>query len=183
MALSLAEIQQVKRNADQLISPSEVELALEKMAVEISDEIGHKDPVVICVMSGAAVIFGKLLTKLDFPLTIDYLHATRYVGETTGSEIQWKAKPASDLKGKAVLIVDDILDEGNTLAAIIEFCNDQGAEEVYSAVLVDKVHDRKFQDIKANFTGLSVTDKYVFGEGMDYKGYLRNMSGIFAVGE
>ncbi len=179
--VNIDDIQHVRRTAQCLVSPDDVELAIEKMAVEISDKIGHKNPVLLCVMSGGVVVFGKLLTKLDFPLSIDYLHATRYRGEITGDDVQWKAKPLTDLRNRTVLIVDDILDEGNTLAAIIDYCKDSGAEDVFSAVLVDKKHERKYQGIFADFTGLSVADKYIFGEGMDYHGYLRNMSGIYAL--
>lgn len=81
-----------------------------------------------------------------------------------------------------MLIIDDILDEGHTLAAIVEYCRDAGAENVYTAVLLDKQHDRKaYPGMRADFTGLDVEDRYIFGYGLDYKGYWRNAAGIFAL--
>jgi hypoxanthine phosphoribosyltransferase len=87
------------------------------------------------------------------------------------------------LRDRTVLVVDDILDEGLTLAAIVDFCRQQGARAVYSAVLVEKVHDRKSAAVEADFIGIKVEDRYVFGYGMDYHGYLRNVRGIYAVSE
>lgn len=167
--------------ADVLYRAEEVEAALDRMAVEITQAIRESDPVVLCVMTGGLIPMGKLLTRLDFPVQIDYLHATRYCGETRGGELHWIARPQTPLRDRVVLVVDDILDEGLTLAAILRQCRAEGAKEVYCAVLVEKLHDRKAKGIKADFIGLQVQDRYVFGYGMDYKGYLRNAPGIFAV--
>jgi hypoxanthine phosphoribosyltransferase len=131
-------------------------------------------------MNGAMIPMGMLLPELDFPLQVDYLHATRYRNETSGGELQWLASPKINLKDRTVLLVDDIHDEGITLEHIKTYCQDQGAAQVYSAVLVNKVHDRK-NNTRADFIALEVPDRYVFGFGMDYKGMLRNASGIYAV--
>ena len=109
-------------------------------------------------------------------------HATRYADGTQGGDIQWIVTPASPLEGRTVILIDDILDEGRTLAAIIAGCKGAGAKEIFSAVLVNKLHDRK-NNMTADFCGLEVEDRYVFGYGMDYKGYLRNANGIYAVNE
>ncbi|BAP21595.1 hypoxanthine-guanine phosphoribosyltransferase [Pseudomonas aeruginosa] len=134
------------------------------------------------MMNGGLIFSGKLLPLLDFPLELSYLHATRYRNETSGGELFWKAKPEISFIDRDVLIIDDILDEGHTLSAIIDFCKHAGARAVHTAVLVDKEHERKARpDLKASFTGLYCADRYVFGYGMDYKGYWRNAAGIFAV--
>ncbi|MCW8959255.1 MAG: hypoxanthine-guanine phosphoribosyltransferase, partial [Gammaproteobacteria bacterium] len=137
-------------------------------------------PLILAVMSGAMIPAGVLLTHLDFPLQIDYIHATRYRGDTAGGEIEWRVAPRFPLKGRCVLVIDDILDEGLTLQAIIDTCRKEGASEVRSAVLVKKRHARNI-GIEADYVGLEVEDRYVFGYGMDYKEYLRNAPGIFAV--
>src|SRR5690606_30067768 len=127
------------------------------------------------------IFAGKLLTQLDFPLELSYLHATRYRNETSGGELFWKAKPEISFIDRDVLIIDDIYDEGHTLSAIIDFCRHAGARQVHTAVLIDKTHDRKARpDLKADFVGLPCEDRYIFGYGMDYKGYWRNAAGIFA---
>lgn len=179
----LPEVETVRREADCLFDREQVRAAIDDMAEKITAELRDHNPLLLCLMSGAMVIGGKLLPRLDFPLQLDYIHATRYHNQTNGSsEVQWIVKPRHDLAGRTVLIVDDILDEGITLHEVIRWCEAQGAARVYSAVLVEKHHDRRQPpELKADFVGLDVPDRYVFGYGMDYKGYLRNAPGIYAV--
>lgn len=175
-------IKEVYEKASCLFTTKEVEAALDRMAINITNELKDKNPIIICVMIGGLVPLGNLLPRLDFPLEVDYVHATRYRGEISGGEIVWKVKPSASLKDRAVLVVDDILDGGVTLAAIIQEIKNLGASEVYSAVLVDKHHKRVENGLqKADFVGLQVDDHYIFGYGMDYKEYLRNVPGIFVV--
>ena len=178
--ISSVEAAEVMASADLLHSQAEVEQALDRMAVAITDEMGEQNPIVMSVMNGGLIPCGHLLTRLGFPLRQDYLHASRYRGNTTGSALKWLCHPHESLNGEVVLIVDDILDEGYTLDAIVEGCRKEGAKAVYSAVLVEKMHDRS-NGFKADFVGLQVEDRYLFGYGMDYKGYLRNAAGIYAV--
>jgi len=131
-------------------------------------------------MNGGLITTAELMLRMDFPLEQDYMHASRYRGDTSGGAIHWVVEPKHALKDRVVIIVDDILDEGYTLAAIVEHCKSQQATCVETVVLVEKLHERK-QGIQATYVGLQVEDRYVFGYGMDYKGYLRNAPGIFAV--
>ncbi|MBD2837917.1 hypoxanthine-guanine phosphoribosyltransferase [Pseudomonas sp. JM0905a] len=182
MSADLAHIRQVMAEADCLYTDAQVEAAISQVAEVINGELAERNPVVFCVMNGGLIFAGKLLPKLDFPLELSYLHATRYRNETSGGELFWKAKPEISFIDRDVLIIDDILDEGHTLAAIIDFCKHAGAANVHTAVLIDKTHDRKARpDLKANYVGLPCEDRYIFGYGMDYKGYWRNAAGIFAV--
>ena len=178
---SRREAEQVLSDADLLYTPNEVDLAIDRMAQEISVVLADKNPIVICLMLGAIIPTGKLLTHLQFPLQLEYVHATRYRGETTGGKLKWIKKPRTNLKDRMVLVIDDILDEGITLSSIINECRDAGAEKIYTAVLVNKITNRQKHIEKADFTGLTVPDRYVFGCGMDYKEYLRNCPGIYAV--
>ena len=176
------KIKSVYEKSSCLYTSNEVAAALDRMAINIHDELKDKNPVILCVMIGGLVPLGNLLLRLDFPLEVDYVHATRYRGELTGGEIHWKVKPSANLKGRTVLVVDDILDGGITLAAIIDEVKAMGAEEVFSAVLVDKFRKRVPNGLqKADFVGLEVEDHYIFGYGMDYNEYLRNAPGIFVV--
>lgn len=177
------QIAEVKARSTCLHSEAEVEAAIDSMAASINVELADKNPLVICIMHGGLITCGKLATRLDFPLQLDYLHATRYRGETSGNDLQWKAFPSESLKGRAVLLVDDIFDVGTTLKLIVEYCRQQGCASVHTAVLLDKRHDRKEEGIEVDFVGLKVTDRYLFGYGMDYKGYLRNAPGIYAIAE
>ncbi len=178
----LEESQRIYKEADLLCSQQQVEAALDRMAVEISRQLGDKNPLVISIMTGGLVPGGMLLPRLDFPLTIDYIHASRYGEQTAGGVLEWKVRPHQSLQDRVVLLVDDILDEGLTLEAIVADCLEAGAAQVYTAVLIEKIRERP-ADIRADFVGLDVEDRYLFGYGMDYKGYLRNAPGIYAVKE
>lgn len=182
MTISAVEADKVYRQADCLHDRQAVQQAIAEMGQAIAEKLAATNPLVLVVMNGALIPAGYLLTYLDFPLQIDYIHATRYRGKTSGGELHWLKRPSESLEGRVVLIIDDILDEGATLKAIIEDCRQQGATAVYSAVLVEKRHQRK-NGCEADFVGLEVEDRYVFGFGMDYKEYLRNAPGIYAVAE
>lgn len=182
MAIDLQHVRQVMDEADCLFSQAEVEAAMDRMAVQITAELADSNPLVYSVMNGGLVIAGQLVTRLNFPMEVGYLHATRYRNKLSGGELFWKARAEHSLVDRTVLIIDDILDEGHTLAAIVEYCKDAGAAEVKTAVLLDKQHTRKaYPGMRADYTGLDVVDRYIFGFGLDYKGYWRNAPGIFAL--
>lgn len=177
------EIREVEERARCVFSHHQVQAALDGMAERIAERLRDSDPLLLCVMTGAVMTTAELALRLSFPLQIDYLHATRYGDSTRGAGLQWLRQPTRSLTGRTVLIVDDILDEGATLAAILDYCREQGAAEVLSAVLVDKRHERRQEGVAADFVGLTSDDHYLYGYGMDYRGYLRNARGIFAVAE
>ncbi|MDX1756362.1 MAG: hypoxanthine-guanine phosphoribosyltransferase [Marinobacter sp.] len=182
MTDTVAEMNQVLAEADCLVPEPQVHAAIDRMANAITARLKDRNPLLFCVMNGGLILTGQLLPRLPFPVQAEYLHATRYRQETTGGILEWKLRPEQELKDRTVLIVDDILDEGTTLDAIADFCQAHGAAEVLTAVLVDKQHDRKARPgLKADFTGLEVEDRFLFGFGMDYKGYWRNAPGIYAV--
>lgn len=182
MTVSLEEVDRVWKEADCLWSEQQVERAIDGLVQQIETDLQDKNPLVLTVMNGGLVFTSKLIMRLNFPLELDYIHVTRYGFGLTGNELQWKVTPQETLENRTILIVDDILDEGQTLQSIIQACQSQGAKEVRSAVLIEKLHDRKSDpDFKADYTALEVEDRFIFGYGMDYKGYLRNASGIYAV--
>ncbi len=168
--------------AELLHPAAAVERAMDRLADLISARLAASDPLVLVVMTGAVIPAGLLLPRLRFPLRLDYLHATRYRGRTSGGALHWLRHPEQRLRGQSVLVIDDILDEGITLEGIVGSCRSAGAREVLTAVLVEKRLSRS-NGFRADFVGLSVPDRYVFGCGMDYKGYLRNADGIYAVNE
>ena len=183
MTADLEEIRRVMTEADCLASPEQVSAALDRMAAAITSELAGQNPLLYCVMNGGLVVAGRLLAHLNFPLELAYLHATRYGHELQGGKLlDWRARPSQDPRGRTVLVVDDILDEGYTLQAICQHLAEQGATRVLSAVLVHKDHQRKARPgMRADFTGLDIADRFLFGCGMDYKGYWRNAAGIHAL--
>ena len=171
---------QMLRDADLLFGENEVNRAVTRLAVEITAKLADTYPLVMPVMGGAVVFTGHLLPQLHFPLEFDYLHVTRYDGNTRGGEIQWKTKPHVDVRGRTVLVLDDILDEGNTLAAIRDHMLEAGAAAFHSAVFADKDIGR-VTPVRADFVGLTVPNRYVFGFGMDAHEYWRNLPAIYAL--
>jgi len=182
MTITAKEAAETLAAAQCCYNKAEVENAIDRMAKEITEQLGQLEPLLLCVMNGGLIITGDLLLRLDFALDYDYIHATRYAGKTRGSELNWISKPHKSIAGRHVLIIDDILDEGITLQELIAYCKAENVASVHTAVLVNKLHNRKTL-ATADFIGLDVEDRYVFGYGMDYKGYLRNVPGIYAVDE
>jgi hypoxanthine phosphoribosyltransferase len=176
----LEEIRTVRAKADLLFTGHQVDQAFDRMAQAVTQKLSDSDPILICVLTGGIGPAAKLMERLDFPLTSDVIHASRYQGATSGSQIEWISLPRTPLNGRTVLIVDDVLDEGITLQAISRYCAEQGAVQVLSAVLVEKMlgHAKPF---RADFVGFEAENRYLFGCGMDYKGYWRNLPGIYAL--
>ncbi|MBS1140690.1 MAG: Phosphoribosyltransferase [Proteobacteria bacterium] len=178
--MDLKKAQAMLANAELIHSESVVQGAVAEVAAAIRERLADKYPLVLCVMTGGVVFCGQLLTKLDFPLDFDYLHATRYGPETQGGKISWRSAPWTSVKGRSVLVVDDILDEGVTLAAVKESLRRMGAEEVLTVVFADKLNGKE-KPIVADFIGLTVPDRFVFGFGMDAGGVWRNLPAIYAM--
>ncbi|KAF4513747.1 UNVERIFIED_CONTAM: hypothetical protein B566_EDAN011666 [Ephemera danica] len=166
--------------AELVHSAEAVQAALDRLAGEIGVRLAGRHPLVLCVMTGGVVCCGQLLTRLAFPLDFDYLHATRYGPDTQGGKISWRTAPWTSVKDRLVLVVDDILDAGVTLAAVKESLKRLGATEVLVAVLADKATGRT-KPVRADFVGLEVPDRFVFGFGMDVDGAWRNLSAIYAM--
>ncbi len=184
MKLSMLEIQAMQNKAKCLHSMEEIGAALDRMALEITRELKEQQPIVMTVLNGSIIPVGHLVTRLNFPLELDYLHVTRYQGKMHASQLHWLAEPRSSLKDRVILIVEDVLDAGTTLAEIIKYCEAEGAAKIYTAVVVDKKHPRAEGGLlKADFTALVVDDLFLIGFGLDYEGYFRNLPGIYAVTE
>lgn len=176
------DIKDVYAKSTCIYTTKEVEAALDRMAINMTKDLEDKNPLFLCVMIGGMVPTGNLLPRLDFPLEVDYVHATRYQGKTRGGELTWIVEPRTSLEGRTVVIVDDILDGGITLRGIVDYVEQNKAKEVLTAVLVDKHHKRVENGLqKADYVGLTIDDHFIFGYGMDYNEYLRNAPGIFMV--
>jgi hypoxanthine phosphoribosyltransferase len=169
--------------ADIVCAESDVQAAVERVANEITAQLKDEFPMVLSVMGGAVVFTGWLLPRLQFPLEFGAIEVTRYNNDIEGREITWRLAPRETVRGRTVLVVDDILDEGITLAAIIDrLRGEMGAKKVYSAVFADKDLGRG-KPVKADFVGCVVPNRYVFGFGMDAYGLWRNLPAVYALKE
>ena len=169
-------------NSDPISSAEEVRQATQRIAGEIQGQLKDSYPLVLVVMGGAVVFAGQLLPQLRFPLDLDYLHASRYGVATRGSGIEWRVEPPQGVRGRNVLVLDDILDGGQTMCAIRNRLLELEAQSFRCAVLVEKILQQK-KPIAADFVGLRIPDRFVFGCGMDAKGFWRNLPEIRAVRE
>ena len=180
MPISAQRARDVLQQAELLCPAAQVQHALHKIAGQINAVFAGTHPLVLSVMGGAVVFTGQLLPLLDFPLDFDYVHVSRYRDAQQGGKICWKVAPGENVRGRVVLMLDDILDEGHTLEALRQRVLEQGASKFYSAVFADKQHGRE-KPIRADFVALEVENSFVFGYGMDIEGAWRNLPAIYAL--
>lgn len=180
--LSAQRASEILQQAELLKSAEEVQAALLSVAGQINAALRDQHPLVLSVMGGAVVFSGQLLPLLDFPLDFDYVHVSRYGDARTGGKMHWKVEPHESVKNRIVLLLDDILDEGHTLSALQERVIALGALRCYSAVFADKKHGRS-KPVHADFVGMDLPDRFVFGYGMDIEGAWRNLPAIYALKE
>jgi hypoxanthine phosphoribosyltransferase len=167
-------------NSDLVVGADQVQEAIRRVAADIEHALKDRYPLLLVVMGGAVVFAGQLLPRLHMPLDVDYVHVTRYGAAVTGGGIEWRVEPPRGVRGRAVLVVDDILDGGQTMRAIRERLMELGAASFQCAVLVEKILQKE-KPLSADFVGLRIPDRFVFGCGMDAKGYWRNLPEIRAM--
>jgi hypoxanthine phosphoribosyltransferase len=175
------ELAEALKIADLLHDRAHLENAITTMGSAIDTALNDEVPLFLSVMNGGLIFAGALALAITSDLEFDYVHATRYRSSTQGQELTWIKRPRADMGGRTVLLADDILDEGYTLKAIRDHCLEQGARRVLIAVLCEKDHGRTAPGIRADFAGVQVPDRYVFGFGMDYYEQGRNLPGIYAI--
>jgi len=176
------EAERLLAEADLLFAPGDVQEAVTRMAGDITARLKGEFPVVLSVMGGAAVFTGQLLPQMPFPLEFGAIEVTRYNNDIRGRDINWRLAPRDSVRDRTVLVVDDILDEGITMAAIHARLLEMGARRVLVAVFADKQIGRA-RPIEADFVGVKVPNRYVFGFGMDAYGLWRNLPAIYALKE
>lgn len=172
--------QSIFQHAELLFTAEQVQAALHHVAAQLNAHFAEAHPLVLSVMGGAVVFSGQLLPLLKFPLTFDYVHVSRYGDAQHGGELHWRVEPRDNVCGRVVIVLDDILDEGHTLAAVRERVLAMGASHCYCAVFADKQHGRP-KPISADFVGMALPDRFVFGYGMDIEGEWRNLPAVYAL--
>jgi hypoxanthine phosphoribosyltransferase len=179
--MQLEKALEIHQSADLLFDSQAVDQGIADLAAKVAKDCEKDFPLVLCVMNGGLYLTGQLLRHWDFPMTVDYVHATRYRLATLGKDVLWKAYPQNEIKGRHVIIVDDIFDQGYTLEEVKSYCLKHGAIKCSSVFLIRKSHDRKTANIQPDYVGLECGDCYVYGAGMDLNGYFRNLSSIHFV--
>jgi hypoxanthine phosphoribosyltransferase len=171
-------------NAEEIFDAQEVQQAVAGVAEKLNQRFDRPEddtfPLVLGVMGGAVVFVGQVLPQLRFPLEFDYIHVSRYGDDDQGGRVVWKVIPRPNVAGRTIIVLDDILDEGETLAHVKQRLLDMGAAEVIIAVFADKAL-KQAKPVKADIVGLSIPNKFVVGFGMDVYGYWRNLPGLWAI--
>jgi len=166
--------------AECLFDATAVARAVDQLAVRLAIRLDGTHPIVMCVMNGGVILTAELLLRLHFPLEVAYVHATRYRDAMHGATLDWRAMPSTEVAGRTVLLVDDVLDEGHTLAAVVARLNELGAGPIVTGVLVDKEIGRP-RPVRVDEAALHCPDRFLFGHGMDYRGHWRNLAGVYAL--
>ena len=172
-------VEAARARAELVFAGGDVIFAIDQLAVRLTVALADENPLLLCVLNGGLPFTAALMQRLQFPLSLSYVHVGRYGDATRGGELHWHAEPSESVTGRHVVLVDDILDEGVTLAALRQWCLDAGAERVTAVVLLDKGRS----DGGAEYAALECPDRYVFGWGMDFEGYWRNLPDIYALPE
>ena len=178
---SAEEALAARRTAEEIASAQTVSRALDRLAADIAAALAETCPILLAVMRGGAFTATELARRFDFPAEFDYVHATRYANTLEGGALEWIVKPGDGVRRRTVLVIDDILDRGTTLAALQRELAALGASRVLTAVLVKKRFDRPLERPHVDFVGLETEDRYLFGCGMDYKGHWRGLPALYAL--
>jgi len=177
----LDKAQEIHRDADLLYDADAVAQGIAELAGRVADDCEKTFPLVLCVMNGGLYLTGQLLRHWEFPLTLDYVHATRYRLATLGKDVLWKSYPQNEIRDRNVLIIDDIFDQGYTLEEVRNYCLKHGAKSCHSVFLIGKTHDRRTADVQPDYVGLECGECYVYGAGMDLNSHFRNLSSIYYI--
>lgn len=168
------------QGAECVLDSRQVAQALDEQSERLEQRLAIHDRITLMVLMNGGLYPGvELARRLRRPILMDHLHATRYRGATRGGELHWRSWP-SVVEG-SILLVDDIFDEGYTLQAVREKLLADGAEAVITAVLALKQHERGLPRDWVDDAALPVPDRYVFGCGMDWNGYWRQLDEIWAL--
>ena len=180
--LPLTDAEAILANSRILYDASTVEKALDIWAKSVQSKLLECDLpcVALVVLKGGMLPASWLMQRLTLPLTSDYVHASRYRGDTVGRELHWLYQPNIDLKAQQVLLIDDIFDQGYTLEAVADWCQSKGAEQITTAALVSKKQPGGLPREWLDCAALEVPDEYVFGCGMDVYEQWRHLPAIYA---
>jgi hypoxanthine phosphoribosyltransferase len=162
-------------------SADAVREAWERLAAAIQPLVDEGHCVLLGVLLGGMFPLVQVAGRLRGDFLIDYCHLTRYAGGATGGPLRWIQRPHLDLRASTVVLVDDVFDEGHTLAALRRHCEEAGAVRVRVAVLARKRHARAVAGFEPDFIGIEAGDEYLFGCGMDIGERWRHLDALFAL--
>lgn len=168
-------------NIRELISEAEVDKRISALGAQISQDYAGKTVHLICVLKGGSFFMCELAKRITVDVTLDFMSVSSYGSDTKSSGVVKIVKDLDEsIKGKDVLVVEDIVDSGRTLSYLLEMLKDRGPASVKLCTLLDKP-DRRVVDVKVDYTGFQIPDEFVVGYGLDYDQRYRNLPFIGVV--
>ena len=150
----------------------------------ISKDYAEQEVVVLCIIKGAMVFCSHLMSHINADVYLDCIDVSRYGSRLEGGELVVKSNPTLNLTNRNLLIVDDMIDQGETLQFVQNYCVNQGAASIKTAVLLQKEHNRKIStEVPIDYCAFTIPDAFVFGFGIDCKGRYRNLPDIYALNQ
>ena len=168
-------------NSPEVFSADEVDAAIDRLGARVNDDLAEANPIFLVVMHGGLPFGADLLRRFMHPCDLAYVHVSRYHANTVGGTLSWRQHATASLADRHVLLVDDVLDQGVTLRELRRYCQAEGALSVRAAVLVRK--DVPECASHAEYIALEAQNRYLFGRGMDYAGYWRNLAAIHCLAD
>ncbi|MDI9510219.1 MAG: hypoxanthine phosphoribosyltransferase [Clostridiales bacterium] len=170
-----------ENNIKVLISEEEISKKINELALKISNDYAGRDIHLICILKGSVFFSCELAKKITIPVTMDFMSVSSYGDELVSSG---RVKIVKDLdesiKDKDVIIIEDIIDSGRTLAYLMELLGTRSPKSLEICTLLDKP-ERRVTDVKVKYVGFEIPDEFVVGYGLDYKQKYRNLAYIGVV--
>jgi hypoxanthine phosphoribosyltransferase len=169
-------------NLEVLYTESEIADRIETLGEEITRDYAGKELVLVSVLKGSCVFLADLMRVIDLQITIDFMSVSSYKNEmkSTG-DVEILKDLSNPIRGKDVLVVEDIVDTGLTLSRLLDILGSRGANSIKLATFLDKPEPRIKKDLKIDYTGFVVPNKFVVGYGLDAAGRYRNLPFIAVV--
>ncbi|WP_373841999.1 hypoxanthine phosphoribosyltransferase [Limosilactobacillus sp.] len=158
-----------------LFTKEDIEKATDRLAKQLTADYRDKRPLVVSVLTGAVLFTVDMLEKMDIMAQLDFIDVSTYFGGTQSTgNLKLIHDLNSDVRGRDVLIMEDIVDSGHTLKFLIDLLKKRGAKSIKTASMMDKPEGRKY-DVKVDYYGVQVPNEFLVGYGLDYKGFYRNL--------
>lgn len=161
-----------------LVTREEIAQAVKKLGNQITADYAGKAPIVVGILKGAVLFYSDLIREIDLPLEVDFMSVSSYgAGTESSGKLNIRMDLTRDIQGKDVILVEDIVDTGNTLYNLKQLLKDRGATSIRIASLLDKPA-RRVVDLQADYACFTIPDAFVVGYGLDFDEKYRNLPDI-----
>ncbi len=164
------------------LSAAEIDFAITQMARQIQDDFQDETPVFIGILNGAFMVVSDLLKKYDGPCEVSFLKLSSYEGTSSTNEVRQLIGLNQNLEGRSVIILEDIVDTGNTIEELKALFKQQNVKHFRVATLFFKPEAYK-KDIKIDYVGIRIPNKFIVGYGLDYDGLGRNLPEVYQLAD